>query len=478
MIIHDAAVTGSLSLNGVDLSLLQNNNLATTGSNTFVGNQTITGSVSITGSLNINGASSIVGSLTSGYLSKSSTSTTLVNSTMYESGDFVGVGNRVTTNGSVGLIRNFNVLGTDAVLRVARFTDSYSTLSPSVELINYSNDGVYRRFYWDYFVNGDDNFAIRQRLTGGGLTTNGTVVDQVRLMLFNGGNVGIGTTTDVGFKFNVEAGGRVALIKQTAVSLSNDFYALDIDNLAHGSNMTTAGAFRIATNANSGAFVVNGIGNVGIGTTSPQALLHLASTTPGIYIDDTFTSGTRTRFRITTGDIGTTQAALFQFDNTSGTNLITTMIVNELGNVGIGTTDPFGKLQVESDDYSIISYSSSTSSSAIYGENTNAGIGIEAISNSGTGLIARSITGDIASFFGALGGQKVTFKNNGNVLIGTTTDSGAKLNVNGGIRTSNPSGGTSAEFKIGQLDFGSPGAANSYIKMDIGGFSVKILVVS
>jgi hypothetical protein len=49
--------------------------------------------------------------------------------------------------------------------------------------------------------------------------------------------------------------------------LSSGVYALDIDNLAHGSNMANAGAFRISTNGNSAAFVVNGAGNVGIGTT-------------------------------------------------------------------------------------------------------------------------------------------------------------------------------------------------------------------
>ena len=114
----------------------------------------------------------------------------------------------MSTNSFVGLVRNFNVLGTDAAVRVARYTDNYATLHPTVELLNYSNDGVYRRFYWDNFVDGNDSYAIRQRLTGGGATTNGTVIDQTRLMIFSGGNVGIATTTDAGFKLDVNGTGR------------------------------------------------------------------------------------------------------------------------------------------------------------------------------------------------------------------------------------------------------------------------------
>ena len=55
MIIHNPILTGSLTLNNVNLST---GNLVTTGSNTFVGNQTISGSTFITGSISIGTTSS------------------------------------------------------------------------------------------------------------------------------------------------------------------------------------------------------------------------------------------------------------------------------------------------------------------------------------------------------------------------------------------------------------------------------------
>jgi len=170
------------------------------------------------------------------------------------------------------------------------------------------------------------------------------------------------------------------------------------------------------------SMTLNASGNLGLGTTNPQALLHLASVSPGIYIDDTSTSGTRTRFRITTGDIGTTQAALFQFDNTSGTNLITTMTVNELGNVGIGTTSPDYKLQVNSSQ----SLLKLLSTSAVFGSpsiNLLQGAIDTVISATNNGLeigtwSAHPIIFRVSST-GSTEAMRIT--SGGNVAIGTTT---------------------------------------------------------
>ena len=159
-----------------------------------------TGTLALTSAIPAN---PVGGTGTTNYLPKFTATSTIGDSLFYDNGTLTAVGNRVSTNSFVGLVRNFNVLGTDAAVRVARYTDSYATLHPTVEMLNYSDDGVYRRFYWDNFVNGSDSYGIRQRLTGGGPTTNGTVIDQTRLTIFSGGNVGINTTTDAGYKLDV-----------------------------------------------------------------------------------------------------------------------------------------------------------------------------------------------------------------------------------------------------------------------------------
>ena len=159
-----------------------------------------TGTLALTSAIPAN---PVGGTGTTNFLPKFTATSTIGDSLFYDNGTLTAVGNRVSTNSFVGLVRNFNVLGTDAAVRVARYTDSYATLHPTVEMLNYSDDGVYRRFYWDNFVNGSDSYGIRQRLTGGGPTTNGTVIDQTRLTIFSGGNVGINTTTDAGYKLDV-----------------------------------------------------------------------------------------------------------------------------------------------------------------------------------------------------------------------------------------------------------------------------------
>ena len=88
---------------------------------------------------------------------------------------------------------------------------------------------------------------------------------------------------------------------------------------------------------------------LGIGLSTPSAALHISVASPFIYLDDTSTAGTLTRFRIVNGDIGVRQTATFGFDNTSGTAGLDVLFINELGKVGIGDNGPSSKLQVAGD---------------------------------------------------------------------------------------------------------------------------------
>jgi hypothetical protein len=166
--------------------------------------------------------------------------------------------------------------------------------------------------------NGD--FVIRNTTTG------------VNNLFFNR------TTGAATFSSSVTAGasGNVIKVNQNAVSLSNGVYALDVDNLTHGSNMTAAGAFRISTNGNSGAFVVNGVGNVGIGTASPAERLHVE---------------TSNEYQITYSRTSIGKRWALGIDNNgtylnNRTDSVLPLYITNSGNIGIGNFNPLANLQV------------------------------------------------------------------------------------------------------------------------------------
>ena len=143
---------------------------------------------------------------------------------------------------------------------------------------------------------------------------------------------------------------------------------------------TTGGTHKLYIGTNSADHVsIDSVGNVGIGTTEGRALLHLRSATPYIYLDDTSTTGTRTRFQLTVGDVGSTQTGTFSFNNTAGTSLLDVMTINENGNVGVGTTAAATKFH---------SYTSATAPAIIaQGDSGNEQIVIKRYSNANEQLI-------------------------------------------------------------------------------------------
>jgi hypothetical protein len=251
------------------------------------------------------------------------------------------------------------------------------------------------------------------------------------IRIFGNGNVFIGSSpSDAGFRLNVETGGRVALIKQTAVSLSNGFYALDIDNLAHGSNMTTAGAFRISTNGNSGAFVVNGIGNVGVGTT-PLTALTVKSTNDNGYALTRPSNGSVYHWRLSTTEAGA-DAYSVNYNTFNNNTIFTTYVGGGTGGNVIWRTGTSGA-------GSEIERMCITSDGALIFTGSSTGLAATGIVNNNSELAFYATQGGNTTkdmFFqsgGSVSAPRTTIKANGNVLIGTTSDNGYKLRVNGNI---------------------------------------------
>ena len=230
-------------------------------------------------------------------------------------------------------------------------------------------------------------------------------------------------------------------------------------------------------------------GNVGIGTSSPDSRLQVnnptaSSTTDALIIQNSGVSSightTGLRFRYNTSEPAAIRAilmststgegnlAFFTSPNGTGASLTERMTITSSGNVGIGTNTPTNARLV-------ISNSANDKISLDGGSNQN-GMRWEAvagangfylfngtISSSGWGLY--NINTAASPFW---------ITNGGNFIIGTTTDNGARLQVNGDILTSAPSGGTAGKWKLGTATSGSY-TIGGKIRIEINGVAYDIL---
>ena len=254
----------------------------------------------------------------------------------------------------------------------------------------------------------------------------------------NGGNVGIGTTAPYG-RLELNGSGQ-SWTTAPAIRMWDSFNSKGW--LVGNVNNITPGDFYIRTlpsvsgDPGSGQqefTIKHATGNVGIGTTSPTGRLDIRSSgldTNPLTIYGT-TSGAK-MFDFRDDSVSGVTAAMFRMYNASGTETVrlfpgTTTThhswILPTGNFGIGTTAPKSKLQ-------IVGPTLTTNN-----ENTYA----VWVSDTGDDTKALLLGYDLVNDVGviqavdqALAWKNISIASNGgNVLIGTTTDNGYKLNVNG-----------------------------------------------
>ena len=345
-----------------------------------------------------------------------------------------------------------------------------------------------------------------------------------KLRIDSSGNVGIGTSSP-GVQLDIESSGNNSQLELTATDGTDQSFGLFT---ATGNNSNGAGFYIQDKTANAIRLKVDSSGKVGIGTTSPNTNLEVTGAT-----------GVDTKIRISTAGNATEKPAI-QFyrnngaygevrydaggsvsgesgliytdyrDDTSSKHIWKTrnaekMRLDSVGNVGIGTTSPFSKVQIRANTFNgthgsyasdrvnlssngalkSIMYASTYNSATypdygmlfVHGPDTS-NYNVWSISPDGPakGDSLNFIYGDTTSNIHTLT-PKVVFDGSGNVGIGTTSPAN-KLDVAGTINTNNAyklDNQTLIEQTGSNIYFGDRDDNDNVV--DISGFSEQAKIV-
>lgn len=274
---------------------------------------------------------------------------------VYSKGILIGVGQTITdqgdfvVEGSTTLEGSLNVTNTGVATVAGR--------------LNVTTSGI-SSFAGNVTIGGATTVTGRLDVLGGGaLNTAGVItaslidvtseIQYANLAILTG-NAGIGTTSGLGGRLNVNDD----IVMSTGIGSVFDMairtYALDGGSISFEQVDGSSQFFSVSKDQTSILFAVNDAtfnpqfvvgagGSIGIGTTNPLEKLHVVPSSDSIA---GLFSGTTTNdmVRITQG--GTGNALLIE-DETNPDS--TPFIVTGIGSVGIGTTNPLSKLQVDGD---------------------------------------------------------------------------------------------------------------------------------
>ena len=395
---------------------------ATTGSNQFNGNQSITGSLTVSGqvvaqTLNVQQVTSSVV-----YSSGSNVFGNDLSNTQQFTGS-VGVTGSLTVAGAGTFIGSVTSVGGLINGSDFRYTPSGNTEGLPVLVLKNPSSGVLSlasEIIGNAFVNSNSLALSVSNTTSGRFNA---------LTIASTGNLLVGTTADNGARLQVKMAndGLLSFLETGTSSVAVKSSGSLVMEANPSSNFIFRG-FDVGAGVTE-RMRITSTGNVGIGTAAPSSMLQVNG---------------EVKFGIEASPIrinSSSSTGIIEFPNTTVNSIIRTlgetplvfqinstewMRITSDGKVGIGTASPQQAIHTQS-----------AGSSTIIAERTGANAGIIGLYASQNPALVWGTSTDFLRFAviddTSLGGfaERMRISTSGNLLVGTTTDNGARLQVSG-----------------------------------------------